>query len=327
MMRMVLLLGLLILANGVEAGDLFNTEGYRIDNYRRSTPDEAPAGKLLDTAGLQRLMHNDSPVLIDVQAITLRPESAEFGEAWLPSSTRLHIPGSTWLPNVGYGYLPPRMLDYFFSNLERLTNGERYRPVVIYCVLDCWMSWNAVRRAADFEFTNLHWYPQGTDGWADAGLELVEATPEPLPPATFFTTYDHLDLRRMLARANASGRDLLLFFETGHCPFCARMHRSVLIDPTVIEHLQRDFIALAIDMDSAAVMFDPSGGELTHREFAVSGQRVVRTPTLLFYDAGFNLLHRHSGLIATAVEMIRLFDYVAERAYESVSWRDFNRPR
>lgn len=31
------------------------------------------------------------------------------------------------------------------------------------------MAWNAVQRAAKLGYTQLHWYPEGTDGWVEWG--------------------------------------------------------------------------------------------------------------------------------------------------------------
>ncbi len=159
---------------------LFSTEGYRIARYRAPLLQAPAAGRRVETDQLVELISREKPLLIDVQPVTLRPETEEFGIAWLPGRQRWHIPGSTWLPNVGYGRLEPRMLDYLKTNLERLTRGDRDRPLVFYCVVDCWMSWNAVKRAHALGYRNLHWYPQGSDGWRDAGFELAPGVPVPL---------------------------------------------------------------------------------------------------------------------------------------------------
>jgi PQQ-dependent catabolism-associated CXXCW motif protein len=98
----------------------------------------------------------------------------------LPSETRLHIPGSTWLPNVGKGKLTPRIDSYFRDNLRLLTGGDHDQPLVFYCVADCWMSWNAVQRAHSYGYRQLYWYRDGTDGWVAAGIEVVAAEPVPL---------------------------------------------------------------------------------------------------------------------------------------------------
>ena len=43
------------------------------------------------------------------------------------------------------------------------------------------MSWNAAKRILAMGYTNVAWYPDGTDGWAEANLPLQESTPEPQP--------------------------------------------------------------------------------------------------------------------------------------------------
>ncbi len=71
------------------------------------------------------------------------------------------------------------MEDYFRSNLERVTGGDRNRALVFYCLKDCWMSWNAGKRALGLGYAHVAWYPDGTDGWKAAGLPLQETAPVP----------------------------------------------------------------------------------------------------------------------------------------------------
>ena len=162
--------------------EYFGPQGLRIARYRAPTPRTVPRGQTVVTAELQDMLRRETlkPILIDVQVVVVRPEAEEFGMSWLPGEERYHIPGSTWLPNVGYGRLSARVDRYFRANLERLSGGDRTRAIVIYCVVDCWMSWNAVQRAAEYGYRNLYWYRGGTDAWAAAGLPLVAATPQPL---------------------------------------------------------------------------------------------------------------------------------------------------
>jgi PQQ-dependent catabolism-associated CXXCW motif protein len=51
--------------------------------------------------------------------------------------------------------------------------------VVVFCLRDCWMSWNAARRAVAWGYTNVIWYPDGTDGWQVADLPLEQVQPLP----------------------------------------------------------------------------------------------------------------------------------------------------
>jgi len=158
----------------------FGTDGYRIAKYRAPTPATTPHGVTVTTQRLQVLIRQQDPILLDVQAVAVRPETEEFGISWLPAKQRFNLPGSVWLPNVGYGQLDKRMDDYFRFHLHQLTGGDLDRPIVIYCVIDCWMSWNAIRRAAAYGYRRLYWYPLGTDGWAARDLPLQKAQPVPL---------------------------------------------------------------------------------------------------------------------------------------------------
>ena len=94
---------------------------------------------------------------------------------------RANIPGSVWLPDTGYGELAPAMAGYFADGLEKATAGDRARTLVVYCLADCWMSWNAAKRALALGYTDVAWYSEGTDGWIAVGLPLQDATPEPRP--------------------------------------------------------------------------------------------------------------------------------------------------
>jgi PQQ-dependent catabolism-associated CXXCW motif protein len=46
--------------------------------------------------------------------------------------------------------------------------GNNETLLVIYCQADCWMSWNAAKQALSYGYTNVAWYPEGTDGWQRA---------------------------------------------------------------------------------------------------------------------------------------------------------------
>ena len=182
MSKWLLLAGVLCTpwAHGAQSA-LFNAEGLRADRYRAPLPSSVPGAKTINSVDLQELIVKKSELaLVDVQAITMRPETADFDLDWLPSSVRYHIPDSVWLPNVGYGELSHQMQAFFEREMAAVTDGDKNRPVVFYCVADCWMSWNTVQRAGSLGYTQLYWFPQGTDGWEEQGFPLVEATPQPL---------------------------------------------------------------------------------------------------------------------------------------------------
>lgn len=150
--------------------------GYRMERYRAPVPDSVPGGTTIDTATMRERLAEGTLVPIDVfppKGLGADP----LDGSWIVSEGHETLDGATWLPEVGRGHLTPAHEDYFRRNLERLTGGDPATPVAFFCTADCWQSWNAARRAARMGYTNVHWYPLGTDGWVEEGGELVPARP------------------------------------------------------------------------------------------------------------------------------------------------------
>jgi PQQ-dependent catabolism-associated CXXCW motif protein len=164
------------LGNAHAQAPLFSAEGYRIDLYRSPTPDQLQGATLVDTPALQSLLEQSPrPLLIDV-----------YRRQWLQGrfiedTPHENLPGSHWLANTGDGELTPQWQDYFADNLKKLTAGDPTQPLVFYCRSDCWLSWNAVKRAATLGYKTLYWYRDGVDAWQAANLPVTPARPEPFP--------------------------------------------------------------------------------------------------------------------------------------------------
>ncbi len=155
-------------------------EGYRLENYRRPTPRCVPGAITVDTDEVVTMLASDSPpLLIDVWALLLRSEPG-FGHEWLPTEVHMSLPGAIWLPNVGYGVLKKPIDHWFPQQLDELTEGDKARAMVLFCVADCWMSWNAAIRARELGYTHVYWYKDGTSGWHESGRSLVPTTPVPI---------------------------------------------------------------------------------------------------------------------------------------------------
>lgn len=153
--------------------------GLKMAHYRSPTPACVPNGITLNTAELQSLMQTQQPILIDVFAI-LRRIDAGFGSTWLVNSPHTSLPNAVWLPNVGYGQLDPDIETWFQQQLTQLTQANKTKPLVFFCVADCWMSWNAVQRARAYGYNQVYWYKDGIDGWQERGLVTVTLEPTPL---------------------------------------------------------------------------------------------------------------------------------------------------
>jgi PQQ-dependent catabolism-associated CXXCW motif protein len=163
-----------------EETDQFSAVGYRIAEFRAPVPDSVPGGTTITTQQLQQLIKQHHLVLIDVMPAPIKPVDRPKNLLWLPPA-RYNIPGSHWLPNVGYGALSDELDGYFKANLQHLSNGDKNSRIVIYCLADCWMSWNAAKRAAtEYGYHNIYWYPDGTTGWEASELPLEKSESIPM---------------------------------------------------------------------------------------------------------------------------------------------------
>lgn len=154
--------------------------GYRMDDYRSPTPSSLKGADVVDTAAVKRLFEAKAAAFIDVLPRAPKPKGLPVGTVWHPKP-RADIPSSIWLVDTGYGALPPEMQAYFEAGLARATGGDKAKPVVFYCLRDCWMSWNAAKRAVASGYSAVSWYPDGTDGWSEASLPLERREPEKRP--------------------------------------------------------------------------------------------------------------------------------------------------
>jgi PQQ-dependent catabolism-associated CXXCW motif protein len=183
-LRRTVAFGALLLI-GAGATDVLPPEpsGYRMDDYRAPTPATLQGAAVLSTAQALAHWQQHDAVFIDVLPQVPRPVGLPASTIWR-EKTREDLPGSVWLPDTGYGELAPVMKEYFERGLAIATEGDRERMLVFYCLANCWMSWNAAKRAIALGYPHVAWYPDGTDGWAADQLPLELRTPLPRPQAT-----------------------------------------------------------------------------------------------------------------------------------------------
>ncbi|MFC3569116.1 PQQ-dependent catabolism-associated CXXCW motif protein [Paracoccus simplex] len=164
------------MAVAAEQPVLFDQSGYRLDSYRAPVPETAPGARTLDLPQVRALI-GQGWIPVDVMGARAFDIGAD-GEWILPERHR-SIPGAHWLPVVGWGRLKPWQSDYLDASLERITGGDRATGLILFCKVDCWLSWNAAKRIAGRGYANLGWFPGGVEAWEDAGLPLAEIRPEP----------------------------------------------------------------------------------------------------------------------------------------------------
>jgi PQQ-dependent catabolism-associated CXXCW motif protein len=154
--------------------------GYRTDNYRAPVPATLAGARVVATEEAEAIWRAGTAAFIDVLPQPPKPPNLPEGTIWR-DKPRHNIPGSGWLPDTGYGTLAAATEDYLREGLARASGGDRAKLLVIYCQADCWMSWNAAKRALTYGYSNVAWYPEGTDGWERANLPVEESQPQPRP--------------------------------------------------------------------------------------------------------------------------------------------------
>jgi PQQ-dependent catabolism-associated CXXCW motif protein len=164
------------LAQPAFAGTVREPAGYRMDDYRAPVPDKLHGARVVATAEAEELWRKKKAVFLDVMPFTPKPANLPAGTIWR-DKVRNDIPGSLWLANVGYGALSRETETYFRHALEISTGNDKSRPLLFYCMTGCWMSWNAAKRAVEWGYSSVIWYPLGADGWEKKGLPLKENKP------------------------------------------------------------------------------------------------------------------------------------------------------
>jgi PQQ-dependent catabolism-associated CXXCW motif protein len=176
-----LLMMLLALSSAARADDFVpEPSDYRNGDYRAPVPDTLAGARVLTTREAEAIWRAKSGIFIDVLPRPPKPPNLPVGTVWR-DKPRFNIPGSIWLPDTGYGAIAAATENYLQQGLSRATGGNRAALIVVYCQADCWMSWNAAKRTMSYGYSNVAWYPDGTDGWERANLPTSEAQPEPRP--------------------------------------------------------------------------------------------------------------------------------------------------
>jgi PQQ-dependent catabolism-associated CXXCW motif protein len=145
--------------------------------YRAPVPETLAGATVLSTEDAHALWTSGGAVFVDVLPQPGRPTGLPEGTIWR-EPPREDIPGSVWLPNTGHGALSSEAEAYFADGLAAAVEGDMEAPLVFYCQAECWMSWNAAKRAMALGHGDVSWYPEGTDGWEAAGHPLERRAPE-----------------------------------------------------------------------------------------------------------------------------------------------------
>lgn len=156
-----------------------NALGYRQSHYRGHIS-QAPAGApRIALSAAAQLWAGHEATFIDVIPAENAVRDPVSGK-WILLEERQTIIGAHWFPEAGRGTLAPDIERWFWHGMQRVTGGHKDKMLILFCLADCWMSWNAAKRLASAGYTNVYWLAEGTDGWRDLDLPLTAATPLPV---------------------------------------------------------------------------------------------------------------------------------------------------
>jgi PQQ-dependent catabolism-associated CXXCW motif protein len=163
---------------GLKAATVAEPETYRLEEYRKPVPATLKGATVLTGEQASALWSSGKAVFIDVYPHAPKPDNLPASTVWR-EPVHFTIENAKWLANVGYGVLSADTESYFKSHLEKLSGGDKAKPLVFFCLRNCWMSWNSAKRALTYGYTNVNWFSEGTDAWQEIGQPMMEAKPEP----------------------------------------------------------------------------------------------------------------------------------------------------
>ena len=156
--------------------DIDPVSGYRVAHYRAVVPSAPEGVERIDAARVADMIGRRHAILIDVMPAEGGVRDPVTGQ-WRLAEPRESLPGSHWFPEAGRGKLDPGIARWFGEGIASLRSKTAARPLILFCLADCWMSWNAARRLHLDGYRNVYWFADGTDGWRDLGKPLVAVQP------------------------------------------------------------------------------------------------------------------------------------------------------
>jgi PQQ-dependent catabolism-associated CXXCW motif protein len=162
---------------GAASAEVPEPQTYWMGPMHGEVPATLSGAHVIHAPALAELMRGGRAILVDAASVPRKPENLAPGTIWKPVPHE-NIQGSIWIPGIGEGNIEKNVAAYFRERLSALTGNDLDRPLVFYCHPNCWGSWNAAKRAITYGFRNVIWFPDGAEGWQNAGHPLVAAEPE-----------------------------------------------------------------------------------------------------------------------------------------------------
>ena len=160
---MIRWLAALILAAAPALAQVPEPPGFRGEPYRAPVPATLAGAQVIGTDEAISL-HDAGAIFIDPLPRKQRPEGLPEGTVWR-EPVHETIPGAVWLWGAGYENLSQEERRRFEDGLEKASGGDSSVPMVFFCRAECWMGWNAAKRAVLLGYTGVRWFPGGIDAW------------------------------------------------------------------------------------------------------------------------------------------------------------------
>jgi thioredoxin-related protein len=141
-----------------------------------------------------------------------------------------------------------------------------------------------------------------------------------------------LELADDLKSTAAAGKQLAVIWEQAGCPYCRDMHLINFTQKSIENYVRDHFEVIELDLHGSRIVTDFDGQRLGEKQLAAK-YGVRGTPTIQFFPDVDDLGHRAprerevnriQGYLAPK-DFLRMFAFVAERAYERGSLRDYLR--
>jgi thioredoxin-related protein len=124
-------------------------------------------------------------------------------------------------------------------------------------------------------------------------------------------------LQEELVQARAENKKgTLVIFELEGCGDCKQLENLLLKSAQARRYYQSRFRIARIELDAPEFITDFKGRKTRKMDFALA-QRVVATPTLVFFDNDGLPVTRFAGAPKSGAELEAIGRYVADAAYES----------
>jgi PQQ-dependent catabolism-associated CXXCW motif protein len=173
-----MILAVLLMAVAPTEAALFDpATGYRIASYRSVIPAPPPNVPRLEDAQAARAYDGGKALFVDFTPAAGAVRDPANG-TWRLAEPHDTLPGAHWFPEAGRGNADPAIDRWLAIGMKRLAHGSRNRPIVAFCLADCWMSWNGAWKLRRLGYGDVRWYANGIDGWKELGRPLTPAMPE-----------------------------------------------------------------------------------------------------------------------------------------------------